>query len=61
LIVVRVFFSLSYFTAKKFGVKNVGWIWVLILPLGMARPFPLYLYLVEKKKELLEETHLLRT
>lgn len=52
LIVVWIFFIWSYFQAKQAGVKNVWIIWVLTLLFGMAGPFPLFLYIVERKKEM---------
>ena len=33
---------------KKTVVKNIGWVWVLTILLGLAGGFPLYLYLKEK-------------
>lgn len=51
LIVVFVFIIWSYFEAKKYSMKNVGWIWLLTFVFGMAGPFPLFLYLRECKRE----------
>lgn len=51
LVVVLVFIIWSYFEAKKYRIKNIALIWLLTLLFGMAGPFPLFLYLREKKKE----------
>jgi len=40
----------SYFEAKKFNIKNVWLIWILTLLFGIGGPFPLFLYLREKKR-----------
>lgn len=48
LFTVLVFFIWTYIDSKKKGVKNIGWVWVLTMLLGIAGGFPLYLYLKEK-------------
>ena len=50
LVVVLVFFIWSYSEAKKHGIKNLWFIWILTMSFGLAGTFPLFLYLREKKK-----------
>ena len=50
LFTVLVFFVWTYIDSKKSGVKNIGWVWVLTMLLGLAGGFPLYLYLKEKAR-----------
>lgn len=49
LVAVWVFFIWTHFEAKKHGIRNVWLIWVLTLLFGVAGPFPLFLYLREKR------------
>jgi len=48
LFAVFVFFIWSYSEKKKYGIKNVGIVWLLTMLLGLAGGFPLFLYLKEK-------------
>lgn len=51
LCVVMVFFFWTYYEAKRYGIKNIWLIWVLTLVFGMAGPFPLFLYMIQRAKE----------
>lgn len=51
LIAVFVFFIWSYQVAQKFNIKNVWMYWILTMLFGIAGPFPLFLYRIEKAKE----------
>ena len=51
LLVVLVFFIWSYREAKKYKIKNLWFIWLLTMSLGLSGTFPLFLYLREKKRE----------
>ncbi len=48
--VVLVFFIWTFYEANRLNIKNVWVIWLLTLVFGMAGPFPLFLYLREKKR-----------
>jgi hypothetical protein len=48
LFTVVVFFIWSYSEKKKYGIKNIGIVWLLTMLLGLAGGFPLFLYLKEK-------------
>ena len=45
LVVVAIFFVWTYGEAKRYGLKNIGVIWILTMLFGMAGTFPLFLYL----------------
>ena len=49
LFAVLVFFLWSYKEAKKLGTRNIGFVWLLTMLLGLAGGFPLFLYLREKE------------
>lgn len=49
LFVVMVFMIWSWHEAKRYNMKGVGWIWLSVFIFGLAGPFPLFLYLREKK------------
>ena len=51
LFVVLVFFIWSYVDSKRKGVKNLVWVWIATLLLGLAGAFPLYLYLREAESD----------
>ena len=48
LFTVMVFLIWTYIDGKKVGVKNIGFVWILTMLLGLAGGFPFYLYLKEK-------------
>jgi hypothetical protein len=48
LFAVLVFFIWTYLEGKKYGIKRLGFVWLLTLLLGLAGGFPFYLYLKEK-------------
>lgn len=50
LCVVAVFFYYTHHQARQHGIKGVWRIWALTLLFGMAGPFPLFLYMIERKK-----------
>ncbi|MGK0390758.1 MAG: hypothetical protein ACI94Y_003518 [Maribacter sp.] len=49
LFALLVFFIWSYSEKKKYGIKNIGIVWLLTMLLGLAGGLPLFLYLKEKK------------
>ena len=49
LFVVLVFMIWSYKEAKEYGIKNIGFIWVLTMLFGLAGSLPLFLYIREQK------------
>ncbi|MCP4441575.1 MAG: DUF2834 domain-containing protein [Aureispira sp.] len=51
LFAVLVFMIWSYQKGKQYQIKQVGWVWVATMLLGLAGGFPMMLYLIEKKKE----------
>lgn len=51
LCVVMVFFFWTYYEARRHGIKNIWVVWLLTLVFGMAGPFPLFLYMVQRAKE----------
>ena len=51
LFAVLVFFLWSFNDAKRYGVKNIGLVWLLTMLLGLAGGFPFFLYLREKAIE----------
>jgi hypothetical protein len=51
LCVVSIFFVWTYHEAKRYKTGRVALIWALTLLFGMAGPFPLFLYWIEKSKE----------
>lgn len=51
LLVVVVFMVWSYGVAKKHQLKGLFVIWGLTMLLGLSGTFPLFLYLLERKKE----------
>jgi len=51
LVAVFVFFFWTYREAKQYQLKNVWIIWVLTMLFGMAGTLPLFLYLIENKKQ----------
>ena len=51
LIVVMVFFVWSFYEAKKYQFKNLWVIWILTMLFGLSGTLPLFLYLIENKKE----------
>lgn len=51
LFAVLVFFIWSFHEAKRLHIKNIGWIWLATLVLGLAGAFPLFLYLREEKNQ----------
>ena len=48
LFAVLVFFIWSYQESKKKGIKNIYWIWLATMLLGLAGGLPLFLYYREK-------------
>jgi hypothetical protein len=50
LVVVLVFFIWSYTEAKRYNLKNIWIIWMLTILFGMAGTFPLFNYLIERKR-----------
>jgi len=49
LLMVVVFFVWSNYEAKRLGMNNIYSLWVLTLLFGAAGPFPLFLYLRNKR------------
>ncbi|MEZ5017985.1 MAG: DUF2834 domain-containing protein [Flavipsychrobacter sp.] len=49
LFVVIVFMLWSFQEARKYKIKNIGFIWLLAFLFGLAGTLPLFLYLKEKK------------
>ena len=49
--VVVVFFTWSYYQAKKFNIKQLYMVWVFTMLFGLAGGFPLFLYLKEIQVE----------
>lgn len=56
LVAVFVFFIWSYYEAKKYKIQGIGIYWILTMLFGIAGPFPLFLYKIEKAKEKLNAT-----
>jgi hypothetical protein len=50
LLVVFVFFVWTNSEAKRYGIKHVWIIWILTLLFGMAGTFPLFVYIIERKR-----------
>ena len=48
LLAVLVFFIWSYAEKNKYGIKNIGLVWLLTMLFGLAGGFPLFLYMKEK-------------
>lgn len=48
-LLVVVFFTWSNYEAKRLGIQNIYTIWVLTLLFGAAGPFPLFLYMRNKR------------
>ena len=48
LFTVLIFFIWTYMEKKKYGIRNLGLIWLLTMLLGLAGGFPLFLYFREK-------------
>ena len=48
-LMVVVFFTWSNYEAKRLGIQNIYTLWTLTLLFGAAGPFPLFLYLRNKR------------
>ena len=51
LFTVFVFFLWTFIEGRKYGVKNIGFVWGLTMLFGLAGGFPLFLYLREKNND----------
>lgn len=49
LFIVTLFLFWSFYEAKKWKIKNIGWIWIYTFAFGIAGGLPLFLYYREKK------------
>ena len=49
--VVLVFFIWTYQLAQQHQIKGLYWLWLLTLLFGLGGGFPLFLYLLERKKD----------
>jgi hypothetical protein len=53
LFIVMLFLFWSYKESKKHNIKNLTWVWIYTFAFGIAGGLPLFLYIREKRKEVI--------